>query len=189
MQHLKKRSRRRGQALTEFAIVAPLLFLIMFGIIQLGFMLGGQNGLTNAAREAARYASTLPTPDTTVAGDCSAISTNAGLVYDRLRNINMLQYVPGYKAGNVVLTGGLAACGASAAAGTGTGVQYCKQLAEGSTYAIFVRVTVLYRHPLFIPLVGRFFGSSNTWTGSATEFMRVEGPNRSAASSAGFATC
>jgi hypothetical protein len=178
------RRREGGQALTEFALIAPLLFLILFGIIQLGFMLGGQNGLTNATREAARYASTLPTPDTIVAGNCgtSVNTTSAGLVYDRLVKINMLQYIPGYQAGNVVKASPLSACGAAAAAGTATGIQYCRLPVDGSTSAVFVRVTVVYKHPLFIPLVGRFFGSSNTWTGTATEFMRVEGPNRSSTS-------
>ncbi|MBF8290934.1 MAG: hypothetical protein HW391_1902, partial [Chloroflexi bacterium] len=34
-----------GQALPEFAIIAPLFFLVVFGIIQMGFLLAGQNGL------------------------------------------------------------------------------------------------------------------------------------------------
>ena len=61
--------RDRGQALPEFALVAPVFFLVLFGIIQMGFLLAGQNGMSNAAREAARYASTLPTPSLVVAGD------------------------------------------------------------------------------------------------------------------------
>jgi Flp pilus assembly protein TadG len=48
--------RRSGQALVEFALVAPIFFLIVFSIIQLGLLLGGQNSLTNAVRETARYA-------------------------------------------------------------------------------------------------------------------------------------
>ena len=78
---LRRTDSERGQALTEFALVAPLLFLILFGIIQLGFLFGGQNGLTNAAREAARYASTLPTPDTVVA--CTRSGNNASVAQRR----------------------------------------------------------------------------------------------------------
>ena len=55
-----RRSWARGQAVPEFALVAPLLFLILFAIIQFGFTLGGQIGFTNGVREAARYASTVP---------------------------------------------------------------------------------------------------------------------------------
>ena len=50
------RHRTRGQALVEFALVAPLLFLVIGGIITLGIGVFYQQQLTNAAREAARYA-------------------------------------------------------------------------------------------------------------------------------------
>ncbi|MDQ4036321.1 MAG: pilus assembly protein [Chloroflexota bacterium] len=49
-------TRRRGQALVEFALIAPLLFLIVGGIMTLGIGVFYQQQLTNAAREAARYA-------------------------------------------------------------------------------------------------------------------------------------
>ncbi|HEX5590155.1 MAG TPA: TadE family protein, partial [Candidatus Limnocylindrales bacterium] len=56
--------RSRGQALPEFALVAPLFFLLLFGVIQMGILFGGHIGLTNAAREVARYASTVPVGQT-----------------------------------------------------------------------------------------------------------------------------
>jgi len=40
----------------EFAIVAPLLFMLVFGIIEFGRMLMVQQVLTNAAREGSRNA-------------------------------------------------------------------------------------------------------------------------------------
>ena len=48
--------RRRGGALVEFALVAPLLFLLVFGMIDLGRMVMVQQALTNASREAGRRA-------------------------------------------------------------------------------------------------------------------------------------
>ena len=36
----------RGQALVEFALVAPIFFLMVFSIIGLGILFGGQNGLS-----------------------------------------------------------------------------------------------------------------------------------------------
>lgn len=169
--------------MTEFALIAPLFFLILFGIIQLGFLLGGQNGLTNAAREAARYASTLPTPDTVVA--CGS-GNNASTVQARLTSVNLQQYIPGFITGNVVSA---AACSSAAINGTATGVSYC---ARGNgdfplTFSIRVRVSVVYGHPLFIPLVGRLFSATNTWQLGALEEMRVEGPNRSTV--VGFTPC
>lgn len=175
-------TRERGQALAEFALIAPLLFLILFGIIQLGFLFGGQNGLTNAARESARYASTLPTPDTVVA--CTGSGNNAATVQARLTTVNLRQYIPGFLAGNVVSA---ASCSAAVLAGTGTGVAYCARPNGDGTFAVRVRVSVAYRHPLFIPLVGRLFSSTDTWQLGAREEMRVEGPNRSTAGS--FTSC
>lgn len=47
----------RGQSLVEFALVAPLFILVLSGIIIFGIGVFYQQQLTNAAREAARYAS------------------------------------------------------------------------------------------------------------------------------------
>lgn len=47
---------RRGQALTEFALVFPLFLLLLFSIISFGLYVFYNQQLTNAAREAARYA-------------------------------------------------------------------------------------------------------------------------------------
>lgn len=67
MQHVRRRETQiagpapraeRGQALVEFAILLPLVIVMFFGIIQFGFLFGGQIALVNAVREATRYAST-----------------------------------------------------------------------------------------------------------------------------------
>lgn len=49
-------SASRAQALVEFAIVAPIFFLILFGIIDFGRYVYYTQVLNNAAREGARYA-------------------------------------------------------------------------------------------------------------------------------------
>ena len=50
------RSSARGQALVEFGLVAPLFIMVLTGIITFGIGVFYQQQLTNAAREAARYA-------------------------------------------------------------------------------------------------------------------------------------
>jgi hypothetical protein len=45
-----------GQAMVEFALVLPLFLMVLFGIVILGIGVFYQQQLTNAAREAARYA-------------------------------------------------------------------------------------------------------------------------------------
>ena len=48
------RKKRRGAAAVEFAVVAPLFFLMIFGMIEFGRMIMVQQLLTNASREGAR---------------------------------------------------------------------------------------------------------------------------------------
>jgi len=50
------RRNRRGAAAVEFAVVAPLFFLLVFGLIEFGRMVMVQQILTNASREGARVA-------------------------------------------------------------------------------------------------------------------------------------
>ena len=49
-----KTNNDRGAAMVEFAIIAPLLLLLVFGIIEFGRAYNAQNTLTHAAREGAR---------------------------------------------------------------------------------------------------------------------------------------
>jgi Flp pilus assembly protein TadG len=48
--------RRRGQALVEFVLVAPIFFLLLFAIIDFGRYVYYVQILNNAAREGTRYA-------------------------------------------------------------------------------------------------------------------------------------
>ncbi|WP_225073375.1 TadE/TadG family type IV pilus assembly protein [Desulfuromonas sp. CSMB_57] len=48
------RHNQNGAAVVEFAVVLPLLLLIVFGIIEFGFLMYNQAMLTNASREGAR---------------------------------------------------------------------------------------------------------------------------------------
>lgn len=47
---------QKGQALVEFAIILPLLFLLIFGIFEFGRAMYIKNTLNNAARSAVRVA-------------------------------------------------------------------------------------------------------------------------------------
>jgi Flp pilus assembly protein TadG len=49
--------RARGQALVEVAMVLPLFFLLVFGMIDLGRVIWANDVVANAAREGARFAS------------------------------------------------------------------------------------------------------------------------------------
>lgn len=53
----------RGQSLVEFALIAPLLFAMMFILVELGIVFSIYVGLTNSAREAARAGVAYQYPD------------------------------------------------------------------------------------------------------------------------------
>jgi Flp pilus assembly protein TadG len=48
--------KRRGASAVEFAVVAPVLFLMIFGMIEYGRLIMVQQIITNASREGAREA-------------------------------------------------------------------------------------------------------------------------------------
>ena len=50
------RRNRRGAAAVEFAVIAPVFFLLIFGMIEFGRMVMVQQIITNASREGARLA-------------------------------------------------------------------------------------------------------------------------------------
>jgi TadE-like protein len=53
----RERRQRRGAVAVEFAVVAPILVALLFGLIELGRAFEMQNMLEVAAREGARFAS------------------------------------------------------------------------------------------------------------------------------------
>lgn len=59
----RKRTTRSGVAAVEFALVAPIFFLLVFGLIEFGRMMMVQQALTNAAREGSRVAILATTKD------------------------------------------------------------------------------------------------------------------------------
>ncbi len=57
--------RERGAVAVEFAIVFPLLALMLFGIVQFGIAFSKYEVYVGAAREGARYAAVRCVPDST----------------------------------------------------------------------------------------------------------------------------
>jgi len=54
----------RAQAIVEFAIVLPILLMILVGILEIGRMILIYSAVTNASRNAVRYASVVGLEDT-----------------------------------------------------------------------------------------------------------------------------
>lgn len=55
--HVRRRARRddRGAAAVEFALVVPVLLMVVFGIINYGVVFAQQISLNNAARQGVRF--------------------------------------------------------------------------------------------------------------------------------------
>ncbi|MGH9084604.1 MAG: TadE/TadG family type IV pilus assembly protein [Acidimicrobiales bacterium] len=62
----------RGAALVEFAIISPLLFLLIFGIIEFGWIFYQKLDVRHGARETARLAAVNFNPDDEANGDDQA---------------------------------------------------------------------------------------------------------------------
>jgi len=54
VKRFKKINNQNGSALVEFAIVLPLLLILVFGVIEFGVMFYDKAVITNASREGAR---------------------------------------------------------------------------------------------------------------------------------------
>jgi len=69
------RREERGTALVEFALIAPFLFLLLFGIIDFGRALNYYNQVTQLAGQGARAASVNRMPDGTAISSGTALQS------------------------------------------------------------------------------------------------------------------
>lgn len=156
------RRRQRGQSLVEFALVAPVFFLLVFSVIQFGIIFGAQNNLVNSARDAARKAATYRVNEESF--DASTWPAICAAIEQTLRD-DVSDY-PGMDGDSVLLTPIIA---------------YEWQQQTSADWFLVAHVSVSYAHPLYVPLVSFFLDSSDgtvdeRLTLSASEQMRVENP-------------
>jgi Flp pilus assembly protein TadG len=159
---------RSGQALAEFALVAPIFFLMLFGVIQLGLLMASQNGLVNGVRDATRKAATYRVSELSFDSMTSLCSTVRTQLSDDLRGA-----IPGFMAANL----------------TPVSISYeWNDDPSGATGFWVAHIDATYANPLYVPLVGVVLHPSDpgTFPLSASEQMRVENP---ALTGSGSHTC
>jgi hypothetical protein len=88
--------RQRGQSLVEFALVAPVFFLVIFGLIEFCFLYQSLNSVSFAAREGARVGAILgptsATADTQIIQAIqNAASGGSGLLFSSLTKIEIFK--------------------------------------------------------------------------------------------------
>ena len=148
---VRRRSGERGTPIVEFALVMPLLALLVLGTVDLGRVFRLQSRLTNSAREGGVFAQFRPA------------SVNAGCdggqsIVDRVLDEDAgLATVPGFDID--VLKKDAATGGLTAYAGCGTTSSV--SVAPGDVVVVRVRASF---SPL-TPLVSALVGSTVTLTG------------------------
>lgn len=160
LSRIKRVKTRAGQSMVEFAMIVPLFFLLIFGIIDLGHVFYVQMTLQNALRQAGRFAVTgnhLLDPASNQLSRVLSIkkiaeSAAVGLIDPNMPNITI------YSIG----TNGSVNLGIAGAGGDAGG--------PGATVVISIGTSL----QLFTPLIGQFFGTGGVYTFTNSTSFRNE---------------
>jgi Flp pilus assembly protein TadG len=137
----------RGQSLIEFALLLPLLLIIVFGIIDFSIGLYDKAIVTNASREGARTGIVYRYPALTTSGLQSTVNTA----------------VQGYCSSYLITFGAASTPAVTVSGGTVSGVA-----ASGQTLS----VTVSYNYAYSV--ISSFIPGMTNPTLTATSVMRME---------------
>lgn len=148
--------------MVEFALVAPVAFLLLLGIIVLGIVVTNQIALTQAVRDGSRAAAlcgstmnganpaTLPDGTACTTGNITTyINGKLGVVSPTLKGTET--YTVYNNAGTVV-------------AGPSTADTTVASCSVSNQQPYTVEVSVTYQQPLYLPLIGNIFGNGATNT-------------------------
>jgi hypothetical protein len=136
----------RGQAMVEFALVAPIFFLLLFGVIEAGRFILYYQTLANATREGARYAIVHGWNSSCPSGPPQSGSTTA--VCDR-NGANVVQRVSDSAFGLMGAAGSGIPCGARLCVDNSDAGMW----PDGDNYyGRQVRVRAEYRYSTLLPL-------------------------------------
>ena len=123
-----------GQALVEFALVAPIMVLIFAALVQFAFIFERQIGIENAVRDGARRGATYETVDISDAG------VNGPFVWDLLWGASgLMSNVQGYEASRLL----------------SPLVCYRTQTDPAGSTGVLVKASMGYAHPLFLPIISQ----------------------------------
>jgi Flp pilus assembly protein TadG len=147
----KYRSEQDGQALVEFALVLPILLLILLGILEFGIIFYNKAMVTNASREGARAGITFRT-------------TGEPAVYNPLSEAEILAVVREYLKTRIINFGTSTDVTIDPSPTTGTSPKY------GGTGS--VNVVVHYNHTFLV--LPNFVGLGNSIELTGQTIMRLE---------------
>jgi hypothetical protein len=139
------RGKSRGQSLVEFAMIAPLFFILVLGIVDFGMGLHSWMTMTNATREGARLAAVHAPSSGSV--DCNPLPATGSIerkVCDTATNLNADQMT----------------------------ITVINADPEGLSIGEEVSVQIDYNYELIMPLTG--FMDLSTLSLTSTTKMRLE---------------
>lgn len=185
--YLRRCSRARGQSMVEFALVAPVLLLLVGGAVQYAAILATKHSLIEIARDTARWASTQTTYN-----PCTIAATGSpAQPVTRADELAISAGLPGYSsgawhgpandpAGN--FTSGTTALPASAPFTEGVEVAWTGGACPTTDNSVTAWVTVRITHQIPILLPGAWFipglcnNSGCTLSLSSSSMFRMEPP-------------
>ncbi len=157
--------------MVEFALVALVAFLLLIGAVVIALIVTTQIQLSNAARDAARAAaicgSDTRSSSTTELPDKSGLCTVANLNTYITQQVSRLHECDACSTVTVVdSTGAIQATGEGPQPDS-SAVGSCKRSGATNTpYSVHLRV--VYAQPLYVPLMGYFFGDGDSNTRTLT---------------------
>lgn len=186
----RSRAHQRGQALVEFALVSPIFFLLLFGIIEFAFLLNAQLSLNFATRDGSLLAAEGGSDDPNA--DCVVLrrideDLNVPTDENRIVRVRIFQAdVAGTRTGleQVYTRGGTTPCS------SGASVPYtlttnafpftarCAQLlgcGDGPVESLdIIGVQIDYRYAYVTPMAYLLGGGAAEQTISGSNSMRME---------------
>jgi Flp pilus assembly protein TadG len=156
----------RGAAALEFAIVLPLILLLLFGLIEFGLILYNKQVVTNASREGVRYAIVQPSSCSTTPSDCHNANAVNNLV-DQYCSTNLVTFGTKNPPTTVITD-------KDSGSVLNTAANLCS--AATGNKDIAVQVTYVYNFLVFDSIAKLFYNSTQdkTFSLSGTTIMRCE---------------
>ena len=145
----KQSKRERGQSLIELAVSLPVILLILLGTLDFGMAIFSYAMLRDAAQEGAFYGSFNPASKEAIENRARNISPRGeDEIFSSpvdLRNTDLVTV-------NVEFLG-----------------DPCQGISDGALNS--VRVTVSYKYPVMMPIIGSVFGSTIPLSGTASNII------------------
>lgn len=138
-----------GATMAEFALIAPMGFLLLMSIVVLGIVIANFIQVTNAARDGIR------------AGAICAGEVNSGVPASPLLPdgtactvANLNAYINNHITGIPKLAPTIVLCAAGGSCGATPITSF-----QGCSTTAYLQVTMTYSQPLYLPLVSGFFAT------------------------------